>query len=100
MYTPACSVQRRGVFGCQNAAMHPVSKAPCRKRMCAGSLSTPTGCYLESRARADRFTRPVIHRRGRRAFYATPTQAREAGGGTKAIPENPRIREFIVVSGF
>src|SRR5437764_2961551 len=97
MYTPTCSVQRRVVFGCQNAAMHPVSKASCRKQICAGSLSTHRGCYLESRARADQFTRPVIHRRGRRHLHATLTQAGKSGAHTKAIPETLRIGNFTVM---
>src|SRR5438874_10791866 len=98
MYTPTCSVQHRVGFGCQNAAMHPVSKAPYTKRMCAGSLSTHMDCYLESRARADRFTRPVIHRRGRRHLHATLTQAGKSGVHTKAIRETLRIGNFTAMS--
>src|SRR5262249_38562342 len=92
------SEQSQMVFGYPNARMPPVWKRCCKKRMSAGSFSTPTGCYLENRARAVQFTPPVTRRRDRRPLRATRIQVGRSGARTKAIQEIQLIENFIATS--
>src|SRR5262249_53950633 len=89
------SEKSQTVFGCPNARTPPAWKRYCKKRMFAGSFSTPTACCLENRARVARFTRPVTHHQDRRPLRVTARQAGRSGARMKAIREIQLIGNSI-----
>src|SRR6266436_4435147 len=98
MFILRFSAKRPPDSGYPNAVTLPVWNRVYGRRIFAGSLSTHTVCSLERRARAARFTLPVIHQRGQRPSHAIPAQAAKSGVRTKAILATQLTGIFIATS--
>src|SRR6266513_637828 len=94
MYMSIFSAWNHAAFGCRSAVTRPVWKSSYRRQMFAGLFWTRMVCYLDNRARAARFMRPVTRRQGPPLLRAIGTRAGKSGARTKAILAIPHTVSF------